>query len=166
LTGLKWRDIDFVEGKLVVRESKTAEGEGRVVGIPDPLLEQFMAHLGRVHYKHPDDYVFHHPSRGSRWHGRYYGAAIREAVKSAGIEIPEGMKLRPAHDLRVASATFGILAGESIPELMERGGWASYQTMKPYVKMAGRVNREQANRLASLRLGAASDSQEATEGLD
>jgi hypothetical protein len=73
------------------------------------------------------------------------------------------MKLRPAHDLRVASATFGILEGESIPELMERGGWTSYQTMKPYVKMAGRVNRDQANKLAARRLGATVEPQETTD---
>ena len=164
LRGLRFRDIDFVEGKLVVRESKTAEGEGRVVAIPDPLLEEFIKHLGRVHYKHPDDYVFHHPTIGSKWSEAYYRDAIKEAVKTAGLEIPEGMKLRPAHDLRVASATFGILAGESIPELMERGGWSSYATMKPYLKMAGRVNREQANKLAASRLGAEVSPVDATEG--
>ena len=165
LAGLRWRDIDFVEGKLVVRESKTEEGEGRFVPIPDVLLEQFMAHMGRVNYKAPDDYVFHHPTIGSKWDGNYYRDAVKEAVKTAGIEIPKGMRLRPAHDLRVASATFGILAGESIPELMERGGWTSYTTMKPYVKMAGRVNREQANKLAASRRGASSDAQEDTHAL-
>jgi integrase len=163
LRGLRWRDVDFVEGKLVVRESKTEEGEGRSVPIPDVLLEQFMAHLGRVEYKAPNDYVFHHPTLGSKWGADYYRRAFKEAVKAAGIETPEGMKLRPAHDLRVASATFGILEGESIPELMERGGWTSYQTMKPYVKMAGRVNREQANKLAARRLGVVSNAHETTD---
>jgi integrase len=90
LRGLRWRDIDFVEGKLVVRESKTEEGEGRSVPIPDVLLEQFMAHLGRVHYKTPNDYVFHHPTIGSKWGGDYYRRAFKEAVKAAGIEMPEG----------------------------------------------------------------------------
>ena len=81
--------------------------------------------------------------------------AFKEAVESAGLEIPEGMKLRPAHDLRVASATFGIIAGESIPELMERGGWKNYgTTMQPYLKLAGKVNRDQASKLAASRLGA------------
>lgn len=122
LRGLRWRDIDFVERRLIVRESKTDEGEGRVIAIPDSLLEEFMAHMGRVHYDRPDDYVFHHPTIGSKWCQDYYRRAFKAAVESAGLEIPEGMKLRPAHDLRVASATFGILAGESVPELMERGG--------------------------------------------
>jgi integrase len=165
LRGLRWRDIDFVEGKLVVRESKTEESEGRSVPIPDVLLEQFIEHLGRVHYKHPNDYVFHHPTLGTKWGQDFYRRAFKEAVKTAGIEIPEGMKIRPAHDLRVASATFGILEGESIPELMERGGWTSYQTMKRYVKMAGRVNRQQANKLAARRLGAGTDGQKAPEAL-
>jgi integrase len=161
LRGLRWRDIDFVEGKLIVAESKTKEGEGRSVPIPDILLEQFMQHMGRVHYNRPDSYVFHHPTIGSKWEQNYYRAAFKEAVKAAGIEIPEGMKIRPAHDLRVASATFGIIAGESIPELMERGGWKNYGTMQPYLKLAGKVNRDQANKLAASRLGAVSEPHEA-----
>lgn len=72
-----------------MRESKTDEGEGRIIAIPDSLLEEFMAHMGGfTTTTHPKDYVFHHPTIGSKWGQEYYRRAFKAAVESAGLESP------------------------------------------------------------------------------
>lgn len=97
-----------------------------------------MEHYERVHYRADSDYVFHHPAKGTPAHADYYRATVRAAVRAAGIED----RFRPFHDLRVTSATSGILAREHISKIMERGGWENHATMKPYIKLAGVVSHK------------------------
>ena len=144
LQQLRWRDLDFVNSRLRIGESKTDEGE-RVLAVPWDLLKEFQAHGERSHYTHPDDYIFHHPTRGTKWNVRYYHEGVKQAAKTVGIS----GKFRPAHDLRVTSITSGVLVGEHPDKLRARAGHRNYKTTQGYIKMAGIVFQEEADTLAA-----------------
>jgi integrase len=144
LQQLRWRDLDFLNSRLRIVESKTEEGE-RVLAVPWDLLKEFQAHADRSHYTHPDDYIFHHPTRGTKWNVRYYHDGVKEAAKAVGIT----ERFRPAHDLRVTSITSGVLVGEHPDKLRARAGHRNYKTTQGYIKMAGVVFQEDADALAA-----------------
>lgn len=131
LRGLRWQDVRMTEGRLRIEDSKTPEGE-RWLPMPGVLVNEFMAHFERVHYKHDSDFVFHHPTSGRKWHERFYRDAFRVAQNAAGVE----GDIRPAHDMRVTSLTTGVLAGEHPAKLMARAGHRSYETTKGYIDLA------------------------------
>jgi integrase len=161
LRGLRWLDIRMTEGKLRIEDSKTEEGE-RWLPMPKALVDEFMAHFERVHYKHDSDFVFHHPTSGRKWAEYHYRDAFRVAQKAAGI----AGDIRPAHDMRVTSLTTGVLAGEHPAKLMARAGHRSYETTKGYIDLAGVVAKDDAEAVAGLLLGAKESPQEAPETLD
>jgi integrase len=148
LQQLRWRDLDFLNSRLRIVESKTEEGE-RVLAVPWDLLKEFQAHADRSHYTHPDDYLFHHPTRGTKWNVRYYHDGVRAAAEAVGIT----EKFRPAHDLRVTSITSGVLAGEHPDKLQARAGHRNYKTTQGYIKLAGVVFQEEADALAAFFAG-------------
>jgi integrase len=148
LRGLRWRDIEFNEKRLRIEDSKTPEGE-RWLAIPTPLVNEFAEHFKRTHYKTESDFVFGHPLLGSRWHEHYYRDAMHAALKEAGITD----RFRPAHDLRVTSLTSGVLANEHPARIMQRAGHKNYETTKGYISLAGQVSHEDAERIATMRLG-------------
>ncbi len=161
LRGLRWGDVSLREKRLRIEDSKTPTGN-RSVAMPSLLVEEFGKHYQRTHYKADSDYVFCHPLKGSKMSEFNYREAFRAAQKAAGVE----GYIRPAHDLRVTSITSGVLAGEHPSKIMQRAGHRSYQTTRGYIDLAGEVFPEDAEALASLRLGAALNAQETTETLD
>jgi integrase len=148
LTALRWRDIDFLNSRLRVEDSKTPTGE-RSVAIPPVLLAGIEEHFQRTHYRHENDYVFCHAEKGTRWYSDSFHDKVKPALKEAGIE----GRFRPAHDLRVTSLTTGVLANENPAKLMARAGHRSFATTKRYIDLAGQVFPEEAEALASLLLG-------------
>jgi integrase len=148
LTGLRWRDIDLVESRLRVAESKTPTGE-RWLALPSMLRDEFAKHKERSHYSANEDYALCHPEKGSRWGDEHYREEVHKALKAAGIHD----RFRPAHDLRVTSLTEGALAGESPVVLMARAGHRSFATTKRYLDLAGVVFKDEAEKLAARRLG-------------
>lgn len=148
IRGLRWKDIDLLGQRLRVEDSKTPTGE-RSASIPAVLVTEFEKHFRRTHYKSDSDFLFCHPDKGSRARPEHYRNTITAAVRAVGIT----EKFRPFHDMRVSSATSGILANENPVKLMARHGWSSYDTAKRYIDLAGQVFPEEAETLAALRLG-------------
>jgi integrase len=150
--------VSLGEKRLRIEDSKTPTGN-RSVAIPSLLVDEFGKHYQRTHYKADSDYVFCHPLKGSKMNEFNYREAFREAQHAAGVE----GYIRPAHDLRVTSITSGVLAGEHPSKIMQRAGHRSYQTTRGYIDLAGEVFPEDAEALASLRLGANESTQETRE---
>lgn len=149
LRNLRWGDVDLLAGRLRVEDSKTPDGE-RSMSIPKPLVELLMQHFKRAHYQHASDFVFCHYEKGSRLNPARYRNAVKEAFTAAGLK----GRFRPAHDLRVTSATSGILTDEHPTKAMTRHGWKNYSTYRRYQQLVGQVFPEEAETLAAFRLGA------------
>jgi integrase len=143
LAQLRWRDLDFVNARLRIVESKTEEGE-RVIAVPWELLQGFQRHYERSHYKHPDNRIFCNRNSGNRWNPKQYREAVKAAAESLGIQ-----NFRQAHDLRVTSITSGVLVGEHPDKLQARAGHRNYQTTQGYIKLAGKVFQKEADALAA-----------------
>jgi integrase len=152
LRALRWCDVDFLNHRLRIEDSKTPEGE-RSLAIPPMLLAEFERHYQRSFYKADSDFIYCHPEKGSRMNPERYRDAVKAAFTAAGLK----GKFRPAHDLRVTSLTSGVMANENVPILMARAGHTSYQTTKRYVDLAGQVFPDQAAALEALRFGVQTD---------
>jgi integrase len=108
LQGLRWRDVDLLEGVLRVRESKSEEGE-RVIALSPMLVTGLAEHYQRTAFTGDDELVFCHPTRGSTVDHEWYAGEFRAALTAAGITD----YIRPFHDARHASLTNGAAAGET-----------------------------------------------------
>lgn len=149
LQGLRWHDVDLVEGVLRVRESKTEEGE-RAIALPTALQEALWQQRRRSSFQGEDERVFCNPRTGGPYLGKTFKAELEAALAVAKVDA----RLRPFHDLRHASLTNGAAAGESPIALMSRAGHADMRTTKRYLHLAGTVFRDEANRLEQRLLGA------------
>ena len=113
----------------------TKSGDGRGI----PLNADAVAALESMHGQHP------------RWCFTYAGKRIQQsssawdkAKQRAGIE-----DFR-FHDLRHTWASWHVQSGTSLPELMELGGWKSYEMVLRYAHLApeklssvaGRIERQ------------------------
>jgi len=152
LQGLRWRDVDLLDGVLRVERSKSEAGE-RSIAIPAPLLELLKAHYVWMNYNGDDDRVFCHQQTGHAYNAATFAEALTAALTAAGVEA----KLRPFHDLRHASLTNGAAAGESPIALMTCAGHANMSTTKRYLHLAGTVFAEEAAALAERLLGASTN---------
>jgi integrase len=148
LQGLRWRDVDLLDGVLRVRQSKSEAGE-RSIALSATLRDVLSDRYRRTAYKGDGDRVFCHPDRGSVYRAEQFREALRAALTAAGVEAD----LRPFHDLRHASLTNGAAAGESPIALMTRAGHTNMATTKRYLHLAGTVFREEAERLEERLLG-------------
>jgi integrase len=148
LRGLRWRDVDLVGSVLKVVESKSEEGE-RSIALPPLLAEALWQHQRSSAFKGEDELVFAHPERGSRIDHEWYAAEFRKALKAAKIT----EYVRPFHDLRHASLTNGVVAGEQPLELMARAGHRSMATTRQYLHLAGVTFPEKAAALEQHLLG-------------
>jgi integrase len=148
LLDLRWRDIDHLASRLRVAESKSEEGE-RSIALSPTLAEALWQHHRTTAYKADDDRVFCHPTRGSRIDHEWYAGEFRAALKAAGITD----YVRPFHDMRHASLTNGVVAGEQPIEVMARAGHRSMATTRQYLHLAGVVFPEKAAALEQHLLG-------------
>ena len=153
LQALRWRDVDLIENRLRVVDSKTETGE-RSIALSAGLAEALWQHRRGTAYKADTDRVFVHPERGSVYHYKTFSTALRAAYGRAGLEWPE--RLRPCHDLRVTSITNDALAGAHPVALMTKAGHANMATTKRYLKLAGAVFPDEAAALEARILGVAS----------
>jgi integrase len=87
--------------------------------------------------------------RGSRIDHEWYAAEFRKALKAAKVT----EYVRPFHDLRHASLTNGVVAGEQPLELMARAGHRSMATTRQYLHLAGVAFPEKAAALEQHLLG-------------
>lgn len=158
LQGLRWRDVDLLDGVLRVRQSKSQAGE-RSIALSASLRDVLSDRYQRTAYKGDDDRVFCHPDRGSVYRAERFREALRAALKASGVEA----NLRPFHDLRHASLTNGAAAGESPVALMTRAGHSNMAITKRYLHLAGTVFRDEAERLEDRLLGGALSTQLSTQ---
>jgi integrase len=85
LQALQWRDVDLIENRLRVVDSKTETGE-RSIAIPPGLAEALWQHRRTTAYKRDGERVFCDPGKGSVYDYRTFSAALRAAYKRAGLE--------------------------------------------------------------------------------
>jgi integrase len=148
LRALRWGHVNLMEGTLRVVESKSEEGE-RLIALPAPLVDELMAHYRASTYRSDDDYVFAHPTKGSRMDGDWFRLEFKAALAAAGIT----ERVRGFHDLRHAALTNLAATGASPIAVMATAGHRSMQTTKQYVHLAGVVFRDDADALGRRLLG-------------
>lgn len=165
LTSLRWgelvalrrRDVDLDEGLITVRRS-LAEVKGqfiegppkcgsvRTVAMPEVLVGELRAHLGRVDSRDPDERVFvgergATPRRGN-WRAN---VDWRRAVQTAGL--PRGFHF---HDLRHTGNHLVAISGATTRELMQRMGHSSMRAALIYQHATDGRARDLAERLNAL----------------
>jgi len=157
LQGLRWKDIDLLDGVLRVRKSKTEEGE-RAIALPARLLDALSAHYGRTAYKGDDERVFCHTVKGCRYSEKMWAETFRQALRAAGITD----YVRPFHDLRHTALTNEAATGSSPIALMTKAGHSDMKTTRVYLHLAGTVFRDEAAALETRLLGPVESSTDLT----
>lgn len=149
LQGLRWRDVNLLEGTLRVVRSKSEEGE-RLIALPPTLANELVAHFAETPYKAERDLVFANPRVGSKLDDKWYKAEFDKALRSAGI----ADYVRPFHDMRHTALTNLAAAGASPIAVMATAGHRSMSTTNRYIHLAGVVFRDDAGALERRLLGA------------
>jgi len=148
LQALRWQDVNMLEATLRVVESKSEEGE-RLIALAPILARELEAHYQASPYRAGTDFVFAHPTRGSRLEHEWYAGEFRAALKAAGIT----EHVRPFHDARHAALTNMAATGASPIAVMATAGHRSMQTTKQYLHLAGVVFRDESAALERRLLG-------------
>jgi integrase len=119
--GLEWNRVDLARKVAWLDHGATKSGEGRGI----PLNADAVAALQSTFGQHP------------RWCFTFAARRIQKsstawdrARRRAGIE-----DFR-FHDLRHTWASWHVQSGTSLPELMELGGWKSYEMVLRYAHLA------------------------------
>lgn len=141
LIGLRWRAVNLLEAKIVIREAyvrgrfTTPESKAsrRVVELGPRTLAILEDQWRRTAYRGDDDPVFGHPTKGtpidtSKLSRRY----LKPALKRAGIEKP----FRPFHDLRHTSLTHAAAAGNPQIYVQARAGHSQGSITERYMHAA------------------------------
>jgi integrase len=150
LQSLTWSDVDLIDNRLRVVDSKTETGQ-RSVALPPSLAERLWQRRRSSPYRGDTDRVFCHPDAGSVYRYETFAEALKRAYKAAELDFPEGM--RCMHDLRVTSITNDAIAGANPVALMTKAGHASMSTTRRYLRLAGTVFPEEAEALERRMLG-------------
>lgn len=150
LQGLRWADVDLLEGVLRVRASKTEDGI-RSIALSPALMDALAEHYQRTAFKGEGEHVFCHPERGTRYSEKTFAEQFKAALTAAGISD----YVRPFHDLRHTALTNEAAAGSSPIALMAKAGHSDMKTTRIYLHLAGTVFREEAAALERRLFGAA-----------
>ncbi|MCH9006037.1 MAG: site-specific integrase [Proteobacteria bacterium] len=118
---LEWSRVDFDRQVSWLDHGSTKTGEGRGI----PLNRDALLALREVQDQH-ERWCFTY--KGKRM--EKVGSAWRRALERAGIE-----KFR-FHDLRHTWASWHVMSGTGLQELMELGGWKSYEMVLRYAHLA------------------------------
>lgn len=121
ILGLEWSRVDLARKVAWLDHGTTKSGDGRGIPLNLDALAALQSTLGQ------------HP----RWCFTFAGRRIQKsstawdkAKRRAGIE-----DFR-FHDLRHTWASWHVQHGTSLPELMELGGWKSYEMVLRYAHLA------------------------------
>ncbi|MGH8738853.1 MAG: site-specific integrase, partial [Burkholderiales bacterium] len=121
VVGLKWADVDLVRRRVVVHAD---EAKGRR-NLKVPLTDEAMAIIRAQIGKHLQ-YVFTYLAKPIyQVSGKAWWAALERA----------GIKEFRWHDLRHTWATWHVLGGTSLQQLMELGGWRSLEMVLRYAHL-------------------------------
>ncbi len=133
-TGLRQRNVSFLRWDQVDMARRVAwihpdqAKAGRAIGVPlnQDALEVLRKCMGRQ-----QDYVFTYGRRKRHPVKSCSTKAWKRALERAGIE-----KTFRWHDLRHTWASWHVQNGTPLRELMELGGWASYEMVLRYAHLA------------------------------
>lgn len=129
---LEWGRVDFDRRVAWLDHGTTKNGEGRGV----PLNQAAALALRRVVGQH-ERWCFTFQGQPMAAVGSAWGRALRRA----------GISDFRFHDLRHTWASWHVMAGTSLPELMELGGWKSYEMVLRYAHLAPEHLAEAAQRI-------------------
>lgn len=129
LQRLRWREVDLIENRLRVVDSKTETGV-RSIAVPSTLAEHLWQHRRASVFNGDGELVFCHPEKGTVYRYETFSEALRAAYAKAVLEWPD--RFRPCHDLRVTSITNDALAGAHPVALMTKAGHANMATTKRF----------------------------------
>lgn len=121
ILSLEWQRVDLGRRVAWLDPGTTKNGEGRGI----PLNRDAVLALRSVFGTHPE-WCFTY--QGKRMDA--VGSAWKRSLRRAGIE-----KFR-FHDLRHTWASWHVMSGSSLQELMELGGWKSYEMVLRYAHLA------------------------------
>lgn len=118
---LEWQRVDLKRRVAWLDPGTTKNGEGRGL----PLNNDAVLALRSVQGKHPE-WCFTYEGKVMQ----RVGSAWDRSLRRAGIE-----NFR-FHDLRHTWASWHVMSGTSLQELMELGGWKSYEMVLRYAHLA------------------------------
>lgn len=146
---LDWRDVKLGTGTLIVREAKTAAGEGREVDLPVGLREELATWRAGSPRTAPGDPVFVSRARDgqhSRQTPRNVQARLATAVKAANVQLAEARiepigKVSP-HSLRRTYASLRAALRDDPVYIAEQLGHRDARfTFRVYQRAAKRRER-------------------------
>ncbi len=132
LLRLEWSQIDFDRQVAWLNPGTTKNGDGRGI----PLNKDALLALKRVQGQHP--------TRCFTFAGKpmkEIGEAFKRTLKRTGITN------FTFHDLRHTWASWHVMNGTSLQELMELGGWKSYEMVLRYAHLAPEHLKKAASRI-------------------
>ena len=132
ILALEWARVDFERGVAWLDPGTTKNGEGRGI----PLNREARLALRSVAGQHQQWCFAFEGKRMER-----VGSAWKRALRRAGIA-----NFR-FHDLRHTWASWHVMSGTSLQELMELGGWKSYEMVLRYAHLAPEHLAEAAARI-------------------
>ena len=119
--GLEWSRVDLSRKVAWLDHGATKSGEGRGI----PLNADALGALEAVRGQHP------------RWCFTFAGKRIQKSSTAWGrAKARAGIEDFRFHDLRHTWASWHVQSGTSLPELMELGGWKSYEMVLRYAHLA------------------------------
>lgn len=134
LLSLRWEDVDWAEGVLRVRGTKTKQAEREVVLMPT-LQRQLASHSLET-----NNYAGSNVFAGDRKSALF---ALKRTLKKAGIE-----KHVRFHDLRHTFASILISEGYDLAYVAEQMGHANISTtLNTYAKLIDRKKKREAARM-------------------
>jgi integrase len=129
---LEWRRVDFDRRVAWLDHGTTKNGEGRGI----PLNNDAVLALRSVQRQH------------NRWCFTFRGKPIK-AIGSSWRRALERANIKDFrfHDLRHTWASWHVMSGTSLQELMELGGWKSFEMVLRYAHLAPEHLSEAAARI-------------------
>ena len=141
LLGLRWRDVQLLEGRLTVREAlvrgrfttpKSRAGR-RLLELGPRTRELLAEHWRESAYQGDEELVFCHPLKGTPLDpARLARCYLRPALKRAGIDKP----FRPFHDLRHTALTHEAAAGNPMAYVQLKAGHSQGAITERYIHAA------------------------------
>ena len=135
ILGLEWSRVDLTRKVAWLDHGTTKSGDGRGI----PLNADAVAALEATRGQHP------------RWCFTFLGKRIQQS-STAWDKAKQRARIEDFrfHDLRHTWASWHVQSGTSLPELMELGGWKSYEMVLRYAHLApeklsfvaGRIERQ------------------------
>jgi integrase len=134
LVALRWRDVDFLGHKIIVRRSFSAETElwstksrrAREVPLPDQAAAALERLSRRGEFSGPDDYVF-----VNRFGRRLDPSALRRRFERA--RAAAGLEPLRFHDLRHTYGSLLVAAGIDLPSVKAAMGHSRVSTTERYL---------------------------------